>query len=127
MSLKEPRRWNLHPNEFESPRGWLIRQWRTFTNFLHAAFHPNLTKPWTLKKYFHVMAVTHRCMKAFRSNHKLLRANLGKADVAAFGLQRWQDDPNWEVKIKKEEDGKAPRDEPNDEDDRCDSDPPKRR
>lgn len=58
------------------------------------------------------------------------------SDVNAFGMQAWQTktadpnfDPNWEVKISIDpaHDEKAPVTEANGEDDRADSDPPKRR
>ena len=123
-----PKKWEVHPDEYESPWGWITRQLNTFRNFLHTVFHPHLLPPWTLRKYFHVLGVTHRCMKAWRNNHYLLRKN--KGDVAAFGLQAWQTgsdlnaDPNWEVHHRDEA---VTRIVAVDEDDRCDSDPPKRR
>ena len=58
-------------------------------NWIHEILHPNLTKPWTFKKYFHVLGVYHRCMQGFNSNHKLMR---GRGDASAFGYQQWQDD-----------------------------------
>ncbi len=65
------------------------------------------------------MGVYLRCMEGFKSNHRLARKHLGHSDPNAFGHQAWQEkDLNWEVRISSD-----PASEPNEEDDRCDSDP----
>jgi hypothetical protein len=126
--MKKTPRWYLNP--FTSPKDWVLINLNIFRNFIHASLHPRLIKK-NLRSYLQVMKVYHRCTKAFRENHQLVRKNQN-ASLANWGQEEWMKkkdeaekrgatyDPNWD-------DLKMPRNVPCDEDDRCDSDPPKRR